>query len=188
MPTSLCSHRSDSRRLLAETQQVTINQKPIIITVVTEDRFQITQRPNLSVLELLLNILDNASTFQALKGALKKLGPDLAGPGHHAGDGHQFADLGGGELPQLLDYGEVVEGEVDVLVGVVIGDEGGFLLHDESLAGALQVGLEPQVLFGDRLLEEIVEDHHVGEVDEHGGRLVGSHRFDLRLVNDLARV
>ena len=63
--------------------------------------------------------------------------------------------------------GEVEEGEVDVLVRVVVGDESGLLIHDEPLAGVLEVRLEAQELVGDGLLENVAVRHHVGEVHEH---------------------
>ena len=56
--------------------------------------------------------------------------------------GHVLDDLGGGQFPELLHQGEVVEGEIDVLVRIVVGDDGRAELHDETLAGALEVGLE----------------------------------------------
>lgn len=40
----------------------------------------------------------------------------------------------------------------------------------------------PEELIGNGLLEEIVEDHDVREVDEHGAGLVGAHGFYLGLV------
>ena len=71
-------------------------------------------------------------------------------------------------MKRPLGDGEVEEGEVDILVRVVIGDEGRLLIHDESLAGILQVRLESQVLIGDGFLEKIAVRHDVREVDEHG--------------------
>ena len=97
---------------------------------------------NLGILELLLDLLNNASSFQALESALEELGSDLAGACDDAADGHVLDDLGGGQFPELLHQGEVVEGEIDVLVRIVVGDDGRAELHDETLAGALEVGLE----------------------------------------------
>lgn len=47
---------------------------------------------------------------------------------------------------------------------------------------------KPQVFFRNGLLEEIVEEHDVMEVDEHGGGFAGFHCFDLRLVIRLNRI
>lgn len=86
-----------------------------------------------------------------------------------------------------LADGKVEEGEVNVLVRVVVGDESRLLIHDEPLTGVLQVRLEPKEFIGDCLLENVAERHQVREVHEHGVRLARSHGLDLRFVKQLAR-
>jgi hypothetical protein len=56
---------------------------------------------------------------------------------------------------------EVVERNIDILVRVIVGDESWSLLHNKSLAGVLQIRLEPQVFIGNGFLEEIIEEHNV---------------------------
>lgn len=43
-----------------------------------------------------------------------------------------------------LQQREVKEGNIYILVGVVVRDERGFLFHHKSLAGILQVWLQPK--------------------------------------------
>lgn len=83
---------------------------------------------------------------------------------------------------------EIVERNIDILVRVIVGDESWSLLHNKSLAGVLQIWLEPQVFIGNGFLEEIIEEHNVREVDEHRARFTPSHRFDLRLIIRLPRI
>ena len=87
-----------------------------------------------------------------------------------------------------LSNWEVEEGNVDILVRVIVGDESRPLLHHKPLASVLQIRLEPQVLVGNGFLEKIIELHHVREVDEHRARLAPSHRLNLRLVVRLRRI
>ena len=87
-----------------------------------------------------------------------------------------------------LSNWEVEEGNVDILVRVIVGNESRPLLHHKPLASVLQIRLEPQVLVGNGFLEKIIELHHVREVDEHRARLAPSHRLDLRLVVRLRRI
>lgn len=134
----------------------------------------------------MLNVLNNASAFQALESSLKKLRPDLTGAGDHAADGDELPYLGGGQFPQLLNQGEVVEGDVDVLVRIVVGDEGRAELHDKPLASALQVRLESEEFVGDGPLEYIIEAHHMCEVDVHGVGVVRLHRLHLSVVIGLS--
>lgn len=130
----------------------------------------------------MLHISYDASTVQALECTLEKLRPHFTRASDHTSHRYKLPYFCGGQFPQPLGEGEIEEGDVDVLVGIIVGDEGGLLLHDEPLASIPEVRLEPQELVGDGGLEEVAEEHDVGEVDEDGAGLAGLHGVDLRRV------
>lgn len=147
---------------------------------------------NLSVLELLFDILNNIPTFQTLESSLKKLRANFTGPSDHSAHRNQLPNLDRSQFPQSekiiqtiinrerkksrrncelimnyqlpLNQGQIVEGDIDVFVRIIISNEGGLDLQDKSLASILQTRLESVEFIGDGLLEDIIEAHDMGEI------------------------
>jgi hypothetical protein len=65
------------------------------------------------VAEDLFDALDGGAAVHALEDTTGEFGPDFACSRHGAGDGDEFADLGGAERTDRACYGEVVEAEVE---------------------------------------------------------------------------